>query len=501
MIGSSLGLGIGLQGQPKQYAEMAYKKLASDAAVKKQQADSDKEFLKLYKDNVFVKPGYVLPAESDQYQELLATYAAKINQMHIDRNYSGAVQTLNELKMKSQPFLTNYKVVDEARKKQAELAIDSDAINTLYTTRDRNEFNRILQNPYTGIAYDSESGVINPTMFKRSNLESEIKTKLLDTEFELSKTTQKDAAGKPMNMFVLPESIKAAKITNLVNDPSIRQSYMVSMQKSLDGLDRETANTMISQKINEDARVIFDGLTRYKNTSAGINIVNNMGGDKTVAPFIAGGRGTINFYDDKTKVKTRASFNFGNIESVEAAGANFYNKDGRRLQSPDVTNYTFGQTQFVPVLKEKFTDEQLKKLYSILEKDGRKDLIEQGTTLINQFNSNSSDAVIPDGLDEYIASYFPNNVDIKTITSGQDKQGNPVYKMSEITKHEQVIKSSNEDEAKKNKLIKEMNSERDKFKGELKTKSTSQPKTPAPKTGTKNEFEQYFRKSKTLENK
>lgn len=498
MIGSSLGLGIGLQGQPKQYAEMAYKKLASDAAVKKQQADVDKEFLNLYKDAVFVKPGYVLPAESDQYQELLATYAAKMNQKHIERDYSGAVQTLNELKMKSQPFLTNYKVVDEARKKQAELAIDSDAINTLYTTRDRNEFNKILQNPYTGIAYDTESGVISPTMFKRANIESEIKTKLLDTEFELSKTTQKDAAGKPMNMFVLPESIKAAKITNLVNDPSIRQSYMVSMQKSLDGLDSETANTMITQKINEDARAIFDRLTRYKNTSAGITVNNIMGGaNREIIDIVGSGSSDINY--SGTVVEATGSINLGNVKSVKAASGDMFDVDGNQVKDAGIVDFTIGTSYYVPVLNEPLTTAEIEKIKKRVT--GNPSMLTLLDKLIEKRKGgtiNVKNEPIPKGLDKIIAEEVPNKVSVKvlsTLKDSKEKYGEDVFMVSDVNQVEQIINNSDKTREMKINLVKELRENAKKRESELKKGSTTrQPKTSAPKTATKNEFEQYFRK-------
>jgi hypothetical protein len=504
MVGTSLGLGIGLQGQPRQYGEMAQRKLAGDAAIKKQEAAADKEYLDFFRQGVNAIGAKVLPWQKEQLEREVAVSLANMTKFREDRNLSGIANELVQLKNRTQKYTQNYDQAYKALNDKTSI-YDTEALNAVISG-DEVSVQELANLPDSGIAI--QNGVVVMDNLPATDLNKEINKLVKPENFMLTDETRRiDGIKKPFSIKKLSPSAIEAHVQSITANPSLRRQVGIQVrnefrQKGEALPDAKTFEDIKTQRLAESTRSYLNQMRKEVGEGGYENIitVNTGAASPTSVKAIADGTTDIFLYqnkEDSTPVSVTAAgqINFGNISSVTPRGANVTDYKGFPIAFTGNENLLLGTGQTVPMLSAELTKQDVLKLVDFYEKTNNNKAL---NILKDTELPNRKGAPIPTELEGGIYQLFPNKVTTGIITSAQVMKGAGAEGgesrnvAAEYIQMMQIISASEKDEQKLNAIKDALGASKKNTEDRLKSKiieikGTNQPKATQP---TQNKTEQ-----------
>jgi hypothetical protein len=488
MVGTSLGLGIGLQGQPRQYGEMAQRKLAGDAAIKKQEAAADKEYLDIFKQAVKAKEGYVLPGQREEYERIFAARLANMAKAKESRDYTGLITEYEGLKQDQRKYLQSYQNAIAVEKNLPNLVIDPELYQRV-RTGDSNALIEAANTPYSGMTMVNGELIFNN--IKRESLEKVLNTRVKPQDFELvSVGKQKGSKNAIQEYRMTPVAIEVYSNEMSLN-PSLRaeEGMRLRSQFAASGQqlpDTETFEAMITENVKSNSKNLLNQKSIARNESGGFNItnVNNNAPTQKAMVTLSTDPSSILAYGDK-KVRVEGKFSLGNTTTYTAAGEDYFDQNMKPLVRNVNEKVNWGESFITPTLTRALTADEGKKLVQKLKANGNNNdaewIISQGSDF------NRAGSPMPETIENALKEVNPETINFKIMTVGQvDGTGESRYSVANHNQYKSLIQASKEDTPALEKFIETRNQRQAELtKGARQGVTNNQPKAtqPAQSTG------------------
>jgi hypothetical protein len=352
------GGGYALQAKPKTYESYGLAAVKSAADEGKRKSKERQQIEKLFAGILQKDGSKILRFQQEQYTNEFSESMANALDALERNDQLGAMSILNNFKVNTGNYVTNFETVASAIKESGDLITSSKVLESSLTSNDPQEVKDIYSKygPYLGMSYNEKTGLISIEKTKKVNVENTTNQAVSGL---LSNYNKVDADGISLLEKGVPEDLVNRVAMQIASMPGVKKQFILKKIEQFESDPNFDLATFPEQTLleaaNADAIEYISDIARKSAASQigqGMSITNIIGDGTQQEPDMFSPTGEMlkyNFPDGSTP----ADYGIGlrNVQATEnvvaAAGENVLDKNGVPMQKKGVIKMTQGNIDII----------------------------------------------------------------------------------------------------------------------------------------------------------